>query len=135
MNTTVKKPRKPRKKKEPFWKQLIGSDNPKLERLVEDLGKSNIDQLVKVGLFGVGTVVVHNLNLAGLVTYFGKTNEYVETGLPYPFGRRIKFPWEQGEKPTWEDKVSEWGLPAILSYILVYKPEAAAKFVDAIVPF
>jgi len=126
---------KKKSQREPFWKKL----DPELQHIGEHIGKiidnSDADQILKLGLFGLGTVVTHNLNLGGLINYFGRTNEFVDTGLPYPFARRRKFPWEAGEEKTWEDQVCEWGLPAILSYILIYKPEAAAKFVDAIIPF
>jgi len=122
------------KPKKPFWKR----QGPEMQRICDHLGKI-VDKLTpematKLALFGVGTVVVHNLNLANLITYFNKSNDYVDTGLPYPFGRRIRFPWETADKPTWEDQVCEWGLPAIISWILVYHPEAAAKFVDAVIP-
>jgi len=48
---------------------------------------------------------------------------------------RRKFFWETEPQPTWEDKICEWGLPAVMSWILVYHPEAVAKFVDAMIPF
>ena len=129
MNLAKRKPSKGLKRTNKEWEESIAGHVGKL------IDKLSPEMLTKLGLWGVGTVVVHNLNVAGLVTYFGKSNDYVETGLPYPLSRRIRFPWEAAEEKTWEDMVCEWGLPAIISWMLVYHPEAIAKFVDAMVPF
>jgi len=135
LRTTIKKLVKPKPKAKGFkrtpgeWEESVAGH---IGRFVDKLTP---EMATKLGLWGVGTVVVHRLNIAGLITYFGRSNDYVDTGLPYPFGRRIKFPWEAGDKKTWEDYVCEWGLPAIISWMLVYKPEAVAQFVDAMIPF
>jgi len=55
--------------------------------------------------------------------------------LPGPFAWRRKFPWEQAAQPDLEDKICEWGIPALTSWMLVYHPEAIANMVDAMVPF
>jgi len=99
------------------------------------IDRTSLDDVLRLILFAGGTVTLHNLNIGGVITWFGKSNDYVGTGLPYPFHRRIKFPWEQGDTPTIEDKVTEWFIPAISSYVLIYKPEAIAAFIDAMIPF
>lgn len=107
----------------------------KLERFIEERLVIEPEKAVRIGVWAVGTVVCHNLNISGLVKWFGKQNERVDTGLPGPFRWRRKFPWETGTDPTLEDKICEWGIPALASYALVYHPEAIAKFIDAMIPF
>lgn len=125
----VKESRKGFNRSQKEWEESISGHIGKL------IDRISVDDVMKATALGVGTVVCHNLNLAGTISWFSKTNQRVETGLPYPFHERIKFPWETADEPTWEDQVTEWGLPLILSWILVYHPEAVAKFVDAMVPF
>ena len=124
-----KPPNKGFKRSEKEWEESIAGHIGKF------VDKLTLDEITRVSLFLTGTVVAHNLNLAGIVTWFGKENKDVETGLPYPFNKRIRFPWERGKGPTWEDRITEWALPALMSWILIYHPEALAKFVDALIPF
>ena len=107
----------------------------KLQRFIEERLVIEPEKAVRLGVWALGTVVCHNLNIGGFINWMGQTNDYVDTGLPYPFARRIRFPWEQQPEPTWEDKVCEWGIPALASWLLVYHPEAVANFVDALIPF
>jgi hypothetical protein len=90
---------------------------------------------VSVGVWALGTVVCHKLNIGGFINWLGQPTDTIETGLPYPFSRRRRFPWETGDKPDWEDKICEWGIPMMASWLLVYHPEAVANFVDALIPF
>lgn len=104
------------------------------ERIVKLIDRTTLKEATSFGLFCLGTVAMHNLNVGGLITWFGKRNDSIETGLPYPFHKRIRFPWEKQSKPTFEDKLTEWAVPALMSWIMVYHPEAVARFIDAIVP-
>jgi len=88
-----------------------------------------------VAMWLLGTVVCHKMNLAGFLNWFGVATDRVPTGLPGPFAWRRKFPWEQEAKPDLEDKICEWGIPALASWMLVYHPEAVANMVDAMIPF
>lgn len=106
-----------------------------LKRFIEERLVIEPESIARLAVFGVGTVVAHNLNIAGVLSFFGKDSELIPTGLPYPFDERRRFFWEQQDKPTLEDKITEWGLPMIVSWMLVYHPEAIAKFVDAMIPF
>jgi len=107
----------------------------KLRRFIEERLVVEPEKAVRLGVWALGTVACHRLNIAGMFNWFGKFNERVPTGLPAPFDWRRKFPWEPDPEPTWEDKVTEWALPAITAWMLVYHPDAIAKFVDAMVPF
>jgi len=107
----------------------------KLRRFIEERLVIEPEKTVRIGVWLLGTVVCHNLNLAGTIKWFGNLDERVPTGLPGPFAYRRKFFWEKKAEPTWEDKICEWGLPAVMSWILIYHPEAVAQFVDAMVPF
>jgi len=111
-------------------------NKPLLEDLAEALKHVNKDK-VSIGVWALGTVVCHNLNIGGFINWFGTPTDRIDTGLPGPFRFRRRFPWEKAEdgKPTWEDKVCEWGIPAIASWLLVFHPEAVANFVDALIPF
>jgi len=107
----------------------------KLRRFIEERLVVEPEKAVRLGVWALGTVACHNLNITGMFNWFGKLNETIPTGLPPPFHRRRRFPWEQAPNPTWEDKVTEWALPAITSWMLVYHPMAIAKFIDAMIPF
>lgn len=124
----------PRKKKSKVPKTQKEWEE-KIKRFIEERLVISPEELVRIGVFGIGTVVAHNLNLAGMLDWFGRGSETIKTGLPYPFHERIRFPWEKAAEPNWEDKVTEWGLPMLVSWMLVYHPDAIAKFVDALVPF
>ena len=104
---------------------------PILDEILKAIDKEKVSLALWLG----GTVVFHNLNVGGIVSWFDRSNEYVHTGLPYPFQRRIRFPWEKEEKPTLEDKITEWAIPALVSWVMVYHPVALAQFIDAMVPF
>jgi len=106
----------------------------KLRRFIEERLVVEPEKMVRIGVWGLGTIVCHNLNVAGMVNWFGQPTDRVPTGLPPPFHLRRRFPWEKEPEPTFEDKICEWGVPALISYILVYHPEAIAKMVDAMVP-
>jgi len=109
----------------------------KQQKLLETLEKviEKAEPALKLGLWVAGTVTLHNVNIGGLVSWFGINNDRIPTGLPPPFHVRRRFPWEAEPEPTWEDQVTEWAIPAILSYIMIYKPVAIAQLIDAIVPF
>ena len=112
----------------------------KLKRFIEERLVIEPEKAVRLAVWALGTVACHNLNIAGMFTWFGKPNDLVPTGLPaIPFGPPIafrrRFPWEQQPEPTSEDKITEWALPAITSWMLIYHPEAIAKFIDALIPF
>jgi len=113
------------------------TEKEKQKELLELLEKAlkQAEPALRLGLWAVGTVTFHKLNIGGIINWFGQSNEYIPTGLPYPFDVRIRFPWESTPEPTWEDQVTEWAIPALLSYAMVYHPEAIAQFVDAMVPF
>lgn len=118
------------------WGFSLGKGTVKGKRLLEKiLSKMEPEAGLRLLLFGAGTVTLHNLNIGGIVDWFGRGNKTIETGLPYPFSRRTRFPWEKGTNPTAEDRITEWAVPALTAYILVYHPEAAAKFIDAMIPF
>ena len=107
----------------------------KLQRFIEERFVIEPEKAVKLGLWAAGTVAFHNLNITGFITWFGRTNDRIATGLPPPFAWRTRFPWEQREKAGLEDKITEWALPGIAAWIMIYHPEAVAKFVDAMIPF
>jgi hypothetical protein len=108
----------------------------KLQRFIEERLVIDPEKTVQLGVWALGTVVCHNLNLAGMVNWFGRPTDRIDTGLPGPFRWRRRFPWEREEnkEPTLEDKICEWGIPAITSWMLVYHPDAIARFVDAMIP-
>jgi len=112
-----------------------GKQLTKLRRFIEERLVIEPEKAVRLAVWAAGTVACHRLNIAGMFTWFGKLNQRVPTGLPGPFAFRRRFPWEAEAKPNWEDKITEWALPAITSWMLVYHPEAVAKFVDAMIPF
>jgi len=112
-----------------------GKLKTKLQRFIEERLVVEPEKAVRIGVWLLGTVVCHNLNIGGLINWFGKANDRVPTGLPGPFAWRRKFPWEAEPEPTLEDQICEWAIPALTSYMLVYKTEAIAKFVDAMIPF
>jgi len=105
----------------------------KLEEIAEIFKEVNKDK-VGIGVWLVGTVVCHNLNLAGFLNWFGMATDRVPTGLPGPFAQRRRFPWEQKSTASLEDKICEWGIPALTSWILVYHPDAVARLIDAMIP-
>jgi len=111
-----------------------GKQLTKLRRFIEERLVVEPEKAVRIGVWLLGTVVCHNLNIGGIINWFGKANDRVPTGLPGPFAWRRRFPWEAEAKPTWEDRICEWAIPALASYTLVYHPEAIAKFVDAMIP-
>jgi len=105
----------------------------KLKEIAEILKEVNKEK-VGIGVWLVGTVVCHKMNLAGFLNWFGIATDRVPTGLPGPFAMRRRFPWETKPEPDLEDKICEWGIPALVSWILVYHPDAIAKGIDAIIP-
>ena len=107
----------------------------KLQRFIEERLVIEPEKAVRLGVWALGTVVCHNLNLGGFINWMGQANGRVPTGLPYPFHVRIRFPWESAPKADLEDKICEWGVPALTSWMLVYHPEAIANFIDALIPF
>ena len=107
----------------------------KLQRFIEERLVIEPEKAVKLGLWAAGTVAFHRLNITGFINWFGKLNDRVYTGLPPPFAWRTRFPWEEAREPSWEDKITEWALPGIACWIMIYHPEAVAKFVDAMIPF
>ena len=107
----------------------------KLQRFIEERLVLDPEKIARLGLWGAGTIAFHNLNITGFITWFGRSSDRIATGLPPPFAFRTRFPWEQKPEPTWEDKFTEWALPAIAAWIMIYHPEAVAKFVDAMIPF
>jgi len=106
----------------------------KLKKRIEDIIAAHPEKFLRLGIWGLTTVVCHNLNIGGIINWFGKANDRVPTGLPGPFAWRRRFPWESQPEPTLEDKICEWAIPALASYTLVYHPDAIAKFVDAMIP-
>jgi len=111
-----------------------GKQLTKLRRFIEERLVVEPEKAVRLGVWALGTVACHRLNIAGMFNWFGKVNELVPTGLPEPFAFRRRFPWEPKPKPTWEDHITEWALPAITSWMLVYHPQAVANFIDAMIP-
>lgn len=107
----------------------------KIQKFLEEKVAPNPEPYMKLGLWAAGTVMCHNLNLAGMISWFGSHTDRIGTGLPPPFHLRRRFPWERAPTPTWEDKITEWAAPALTSWMLVYHPEAIAKFIDAMIPF
>lgn len=105
-----------------------------LERFAEALKEVDKDK-VSLVVWLLGTVVCHKLNLAGFINWMGQPTDKIDTGLPGPFKWRMRFPWEKADKPDLTDKITEWGIPALTSWMLVYHPEAVAAFVDALIPF
>lgn len=107
----------------------------KVQRFLEEKVATNPEPYARLGVFLVGTVVCHKLNLAGMLNWFGMATDRVPTGLPGPFAWRRRFPWEAPGKQDLEDKICEWGIPALTSWMIVYHPEAVANLVDAMIPF
>lgn len=107
----------------------------KLKRFIEERFVVEPEKAVRLGVWALGTVACHNLNINGFFNWFGKVNETIPTGWPPPFHERRRFPWESQASATLEDKITEWALPALTAWVLVYHPMALAKFVDAMIPF
>jgi len=107
----------------------------KLRRFIEERLVLEPEKIARLGVWAAGTVVCHNLNIGGIINWFGQATDTVPTGWPPPFHRRRRFPWEAEPEQTWEDKICEWAIPAVTSWILVYHPEAMAQFIDAMIPF